>query len=81
MNLDEAQAAVAEAQQKLEALRQVATMVERELPLAEQALEAARARLTRIKRDNGIVARSRKEELASIQRQIAALVAEESNHE
>ncbi|MNJ21000.1 hypothetical protein D3C77_153440 [compost metagenome] len=81
MDVNEAQVAVLAAQEKYDGLRQVAAMVERELPLAEQALESARARLIRIKRQNGVVARSRKDELAAIRRQIAALEAEEPGHE
>ncbi|MCW2267593.1 hypothetical protein [Pseudomonas sp. JUb96] len=81
MDVNEAQAAVLACQEKYDGLRQVAAMVERELPLAEQALESARARLIRIKRQNGVVARSRKDELAAIRRQIAALEAEEPSHD
>lgn len=78
MNLEQAQSAVLLAEAKLNDLTQAAEMLRVELPMAQQALEAARSNLRRVKGATG-TAVQRGAELEALKRQIA-LVKGELSH-
>jgi predicted nucleic acid-binding Zn-ribbon protein len=73
-----AQAAVQEAQQRVEALIEAQQMLDRQLPEAQSVLRAAHANLSRAKVDSR--SESRKAEIASLQQRIADTQSEESHH-